>query len=138
VNNFSAFVDLVGLLESKGELHFGYELNDSDNEFDHYGPRIDSLAAAGQFIPLPTVANTWSRFTVDFKYFLTRQVGFGIGYLYEDLDIADWNTIDSNGSAGFTPPTGTPRIDYLGGLITGYGNRPYTGSTAYVRLLYRF
>ena len=30
------------------------------------------------------------------------------------------------------------RIDWLGGLMTGYGNRPYTGHTAFVRLLYRF
>jgi cysteine synthase len=31
-----------------------------------------------------------------------------------------------------------PRIDWLGALTTGYGNRPYTGNTGYVRLLYRF
>ena len=138
VTNIGAYVDILGLMESKADLHFGYELNDSDNEFDHYGPRVDSLAAAGQFIPLPTIANTWSRFTVDFKYFVTRQVGFGIGYLYEDLDITDYATIDTNGSVGFTPATGTPRIDYLGGLVTGYGNRPYTGNRVFARALYRF
>jgi hypothetical protein len=33
---------------------------------------------------------------------------------------------------------GTPRIDLLGELSTGYGNRPYAGNTAFVRLLYRF
>ena len=43
--------------------------------------------------------------------------------------------------AGYLPPppvTGDPRIDWLGGLITGYGNRPYTGHTASVRVIYRF
>ena len=38
----------------------------------------------------------------------------------------------------FKPVTGSPRIDYLGFLGTGYGNRPYKGSTAFVRLLYFF
>ena len=34
--------------------------------------------------------------------------------------------------------SGTSRIDYLGDISTGYGNRPFEGSTAFVRLLYRF
>ena len=33
---------------------------------------------------------------------------------------------------------GAPRIDYLGLISTGYGNRPYKGNTAFVRLLYLF
>jgi hypothetical protein len=31
-----------------------------------------------------------------------------------------------------------PRIDYLGEINTGYGNRPYTGNTAFMRVLYFF
>ena len=138
VNNLSAYADLVGLAHSKAELHFGYELNDSNNDYQHYGPRVESLAAAGQFIALPTIVNTWSRFTIDLRYFVTRQFGLGLGYLYENLDVTDWATIDTNGSVGFTPATGTPRIDYLGGLVTGYGNRPYTGNRVFIRALYRF
>lgn len=34
--------------------------------------------------------------------------------------------------------SGTSRIDYLGEISTGCGNRPFQGSTAFVRLLYRF
>ena len=138
VNNLSAYADLVGLAHAKAELHFGYELNDSNNDYQHYGPRIESLAAAGQFIALPTIVNNWSRFTIDLRYFVTRQLGLGLGYLYENLDVTDWATIDTNGSVGFTPATGTPRIDYLGGLVTGYGNRPYTGNRVFIRALYRF
>lgn len=62
----------------------------------------------------------------------------GVGYYFEKLDIADFNTIESEGPVGFAPQTEEPRIDWLGGLITGYGNRPYTGNTADIRLLYRF
>jgi hypothetical protein len=36
------------------------------------------------------------------------------------------------------PQTDTARIDWLGGLVTGYGNRPYTGQTGLVRLFYEF
>ncbi len=39
---------------------------------------------------------------------------------------------------GFTAATGVPRIDYLGFIGTGYGNRSYKGSTAFLRLLYFF
>jgi hypothetical protein len=38
---------------------------------------------------------------------------------------------------GLNAATGVPRIDWLGALMTGYGNRPYRAQTGYVRLLYR-
>lgn len=69
---------------------------------------------------------------------LTSNAGLGVGYFYEKLDIEDWATIDTNGAVLFTPATGEPRLDYLGGLLTGYGNRPYKGSVVHVRLLYLF
>jgi MtrB/PioB family decaheme-associated outer membrane protein len=138
VNTLLAYVDLLGLMEAKADVRVGYEMNDSDNAFLHYGPRIDSLAAAGQFIPLPTIVNEWRRFTVDFKYFVTPAVGIGAAYWYEDFDVEDWNTIDSAGPVGFYPADGNPRIDWLGGLMTGYGNRPYSGGRFFVRMLYRF
>ena len=96
------------------------------------------MLAAGSFIPLPNVVNEWNRFTVDLKYFLTPSVGVGVAYWYDKQEVTDWNTLDSNGPVGFTEATGIPRIDWLGGLMTGYGNRPYEGQTAFVRLLYRF
>lgn len=63
-------------------------------------------------------------------------MGLGFTWWYEKLDV--YAAIDANGSVGFTPETGTVRVDYLGGLITGYGARPYTGNTAFVRILYLF
>ncbi|HVG83124.1 MAG TPA: MtrB/PioB family outer membrane beta-barrel protein [Vicinamibacterales bacterium] len=145
VNTVTAYVDMLGLMQSKADLRVGYEMNDSDNNFDYYGPRIDSLTAAGQFIPLPNVVNDWRRFTVDLKYFVSAAVGIGVGYWYENFDVTDWNTLDfdsgnftGGGPVGFYPSTGTPRIDWLGGLMTGYGNRPYSGGRFFVRMLYRF
>ncbi len=122
---------------------------DSNNDFVHGGPRIQQLntntsvtgsaCSAGIsdcFIPLPAVTTTWSRLAADVKYFFTRTVGIGFAYWYERLDVADFATVDANGWVAFTPPTGTVRVDYLGGLMTGYGARDYRGNTASVCLLY--
>jgi hypothetical protein len=84
------------------------------------------------------VTNQWQRFTVDAKFYFTEKVGLGFGWWYEKLDVSDFGTIDTNGPVGFTDATGTPRIDYLGEINTGYGYRPYKGNTGTVRLLFRF
>jgi hypothetical protein len=132
VNNFNTFVDLPKLFGNKSDVRVSYDFSDSDNGFVFGGPRIASLAAVGQFIPLPNVTNTWHRFTADCSYFFQKQVGIAVGYWYEKFDVSDFATVDLPGAVG------TPRIDLLGELSTGYGNRPYTGNTAFVRLLYRF
>lgn len=138
VTTFMTYLDLVGLASAKADVRVSYEMNDSDNAFTFGGPRIPALKATNAFIPLPNVVNEWQRFTVDLKYFLTSSVGAGIGYAYDKQSITDWNTIDSNGPVGFTAATGIPRIDWLGSLRTGYGNRPYEGHRVFARLLYRF
>ena len=138
VNTLITYLDLLGLAQSKADVRFSYEMNDSDNAFTFGGPRIPSLQAAGQFIPLPNVVNEWNRFTIDVKYFFSPKVGVGVGYWFEQLDMSDWNTIDSNGPIGFSDATDIPRIDWLGGLATGYGNRAYDGNTFFVRALVRF
>jgi MtrB/PioB family decaheme-associated outer membrane protein len=137
VNNVNAYVNLSGLYK-EGELRVAWDFSDSDNAYLLGGPRTQSLAAAGQFIPMPNVTNRWNRVTVDYRIYVARNVGLGTGFWYEKLEISDFNTIDTNGPIGFAAATGVPRIDWLGGLMTGYGNRPYTGKTAFVRVLYRF
>jgi hypothetical protein len=132
----------------KTDIRFGYDYSDSDQAFVHGGPRVSpsvagSLAAVGQFIPLPNVTNTWNRATVDLKYAFSQKVGLGFSYYYEKFDVSDFATINSAGSqslpvASLGAQTDTPRIDYLGGLFTGYGNRPYKGQTGIVRVFYFF
>ena len=137
INNFGVYLDVTRAVRNT-DVRFAYNYSDSTNSFVHGGPRIASLTTAGQFIPLPDVDNTWHQVTADVTYYFVPRVGVGVGYYFEKLDIEDFNTIDTNGPGGFATPTGDPRIDWLGGLTLGYGNRPYTGSTVYVRLLYRF
>ena len=137
ISLFGAYVDILRALANT-DMRFAYDLTDSNNSFVHGGPRVAALTAVDQFIPLPDVDHTWHRLTADVQYFFSSRVGVGLGYYFDKLDIADYNTIDSEGPVGFAPQTGDPRIDWLGALTTGYGNRPYTGSTGYLRLLYRF
>jgi MtrB/PioB family decaheme-associated outer membrane protein len=137
INTFSVYLDLTRAVRNTN-IRFGYDLSDSNNVFLFGGPRIDSLAAANQFIPLPDVDNTWQRASVDAQYFLNNRVGIGVGWYFENLDVVDFNTLDTNGPIGFASETGDPRLDWLGGLTLGYGNRPYTGNTVQARVIYKF
>jgi len=137
INTITAFLDLRRAVRNT-DIRFSYDYSDSDNSFVHGGPRIAALTALNQFIPLPDVENAWHRAVADVQYFFTDRAGLGFGYYFEKLDIVDYTTIDTAGPVGFAPEAGDPRIDWLGGLMTGYGNRPYTGHTAFVRVIYRF
>jgi hypothetical protein len=161
VNTFSLFLNLVKALPGT-DIRIGYDYSDSNQAFIHSGPRIDALLApdntslrtagdtrpcttglASCFVAFPNVTNTWQRATFDFKYSITPKVGLGVSYWFEKLDIADFATMNTAGSAtlpvaSLGTQTNTPRIDWLGGLFTGYGNRPYKGQTGFVRVYYMF
>lgn len=138
VNNAQVYVTLVKAITNT-DLSLTYDYMDSDNSFVHSGPRIATLASLGQFSALPNVQNTWNRLTADLNYFVTRNVGFGLGYWYEKSDVDDWATVDQNGPVNaIGPATGTPGVAYLGELTLGYGSRPYKGSTGFFRILYVF
>jgi MtrB/PioB family decaheme-associated outer membrane protein len=137
IDTFSLYLELPRALRNT-DIRFGYDLSDSNNAFVFGGPRINSLAAANQFIPLPDVDNTWQRASVDVQYFLNSRVGIGVGWYFEDLDVVDFNTLDTDGPVGFASQTGDPRLDWLGGVTLGYGNRAYTGNTVQARVIYKF
>ena len=142
VNNFDLFLDLFKAIPNT-DLRIAYVFSDSDNSFVHGGPRIVALqnnailtpgdtkpcttGLTSCFEPLPNVTNTWQRLTADAKFFLSKKIDIGVSYWYEKLDVSDFATINN--------ADGTPRIDYLGGLTTGYGNRPYKGSTFFGRVI---
>ena len=84
------------------------------------------------FEPLPPITNTWHRVMVDLNYMFAAKFGIGAGLWYEKFDVSDYATVDAPSQPG------TPRLDYLGEIGTGYGNRPYRGTTAFLRLLYLF
>ena len=145
VNNASVYLDLLHVIK-QADIRFSYDYSDSNNSYLHSGPRIQELTtnvaltagaprpcAAGLttcFQPLPTITNKWQRLLVDLQYMFTQHAGLGVGYRFEKFNISDFATVDLQ--------PGTPRIDYLGGIYTGYGNRPYKANTAFVRILYFF
>ncbi len=129
VNTVTMNVDLIRALPNT-EVRLRYDWTDSDQGFLYAGPRIDALAAIGQFVPLPSVTNRWQRATVDLRYFMTTKVGFGVGYWYNKFDVSDYQTLDLS--------DGKPRIDYVGSLMLGYGYRPFNANTGFFRVFYLF
>jgi MtrB/PioB family decaheme-associated outer membrane protein len=131
VNNVTVYLNLLRAVKNT-DVRLSYDYMDSDNAFVMSGARIAALAAINQFEQLPNVTNTWKRAMADISYFFHKNVGVGVGYWYEKFDVNDFATIDLPGQPG------TPRIDYLGELSLGYANRPYKGSTGFLRILYVF
>ena len=131
VNNVDLYLDLPKLAR-KTSARLTWDFSNADNGFLFDGPRVASLAAAGQFIPLPDVTNNWNRIAADVQHFFVPKIGVGVDYWFERFRTVDFNTVDLPGQPG------APRIDYLGEINTGYGSRPYAGHTAFVRLLYLF
>ena len=148
ITNAGVWIDLIKALPNT-DIRFAYDFSDSDLEYTMYGPRIEQFKApdntairtagdsracstgvASCFIPLPNVTNTWSKVKFDLRHMFRPNMGLGLGYQYEKFEVVDFATTD------LTP--GEPRIDPLGAITTGYGNRPYTGSTAIVKLIYKF
>ncbi|MBX7187139.1 MAG: MtrB/PioB family outer membrane beta-barrel protein [Vicinamibacteria bacterium] len=158
VKTFTAYLNLLDVVK-KADIRATYEYSDSDQGFVHGGPRItamqnNSILTAGDsrpcatgltscFTALPNVTSTWQHLTIDFKYNASKKVGLGLTYWYEKFKIQDYATINTAGPqtlpvAALGPQTDTARIDWLGSLNTGYGNRPYTGNTFFVRMFYLF
>lgn len=142
VNTFTAYVDLIKALD-RTDIRAAYTYSDSDQAFVHGGPRIASLAAINQFVALPNVTNTWQQITLDVTYALSAKIGIGFFYMYEKFEVEDFATINTAGPqtlprSDLGAQTDTARIDWFGGLLTGYGNRPYKGQTGIVRVFYNF
>ncbi len=158
VNTFTAYLNLLDVIQ-KTEIRATYDYSDSDQGFLYGGPRIgamqnNSILTPGDarpcaatlpscFVALPNVTNTWQHFTVDLKYNASKKLGLGLTYWYEKFEVEDYATINTAGPqtlprTDLGPQTDIARMDWLGNIGTGYGNRPYTGSTVFVRMFYLF
>lgn len=148
VKNAGVWIDLLKAMPNT-DVRFAYNYSSSDNAFVYGGPRILAMLSPANaalrnpldaracstgitscFIPFPNVTNTWSQAKVDVKHMFRPTMGVGVGYQYEKLEIVDFATTNL--------ADGSPRMDPLGAITTGYGNRPYTGSTFTARLIYTF
>lgn len=145
VKNFGLFLDLPKALP-RTDIRLNYDQSTSDNEFLFGGPRIRALelnyaptpgdakacgatSTAPCFIPFAPVTNTWRQLSVDLTHMFNDRYGFSAGYSFDKLDIEDFATTNL--------ADGSPRIDPLGSITTGYGNRPYAGQELTLRVIYR-
>ncbi|MBI2407455.1 MAG: MtrB/PioB family outer membrane beta-barrel protein [Gemmatimonadetes bacterium] len=148
ITSAGVWVDLIQALP-RTDVRFAFNFSDSDLEYNYNGPRVEAMknpdnaalrdprdaracsgTIASCFIPWPNVTNSWSQVKVDLRHMFKDNLGIGLGYRYEKFEVVDFATTD------VTP--GEPRMDPLGAITTGYGNRPFTGSTAVVKLIYKF
>jgi hypothetical protein len=145
VKNAGLFLDLIKALPNT-DVRFSYDYSKSDNAFLFSGPRIQELSTNTFLTPgdakpcatgltscfeaLPDVTNKWQQMKVDVKHMFTAKIGVGVGVWYEKFDIVDFATTNLS--------DGTPRMDPLGEISTGYGNRPYKATTGMARLIYQF
>ena len=152
VKTAGVYLDLAKALPNT-DIRLAYNYSNSDNALDMNGPRINALITNGAsnlsagdtkpctalvngvvavpcFIPVPNVTNNWTQLKLDVKHMFKPNMGVGFGYQYEKLNIVDFATTNL--------ADGSPRMDPLGAITTGYGNRPYTGSTIVAKLIYMF
>ncbi len=146
VKNLGLSIDLIKALPNT-DVRLNYDRSQSDNGFLYSGPRIQELSTnvaltpgdglpcgnnstAPCFAQFPDITNTWQQFKVDLKHMFNAKYGLRAGYSYEKLDIVDFATTNL--------ADGTPRIDPLGAITTGYGNRPYKGQTFMLQVMYMF
>jgi hypothetical protein len=146
VKNYGLAVDLLKAV-AQTDIRLSYDRSESDNEFVYGGPRIQELitnvaltagdglpcgtgSTAGCFAQFPNVTNDWQQFRVSVTRTFGKKLGVGLGYSYEKFDVVDFTTTNL--------ADGSPRIDPLGMISTGYGSRPYKGQLFSAQLSYIF
>jgi hypothetical protein len=148
VTNASFWIDLIQALP-KTDIRFSYDFSDSDLLYDMNGPRVEAMKAPDNtalrnpldsrpcatgitscFIPWPNVTNSWTQMKLDIRHMMRPNLGLGLGFRYQKLDVVDFNTLDN--------ADGTPRFDSNGLIGTGYGNRPFDGTTIIAKVIYKF
>lgn len=133
-------VDTIGVnfglnkVIAKTDINIGYDYSKSDQAFAYSGPRIDTLAATmtaygPNFQPLPNVFNKLQGAFADVKYYISPKIAVGVNYLFQKFDVNDFQTSGLNGYNQYDP---------IGGLIMGYGWRPYKANVGGVRVIYMF
>jgi len=78
---------------------------------------------------LPEVFSQFNRLTSDFTYAVNSRVSIGFSYWFEDYDVRDF-TLDADANEDLVKSGSV--------LLLGYLYRPYTASTYWGRIIFRF
>jgi MtrB/PioB family decaheme-associated outer membrane protein len=154
VDTIYAYVDLPKLIP-RATVRYSFDWMDGANDIT-YGLRPDqTIFTTVPLLQLPGSSQTTTRSNVDVNYRMTKRLGAGFGWYYEDYQISDWGWNDCgivcSGGTPTVKPSPTTTVDgpvlnppnqagtsaqFLS--LLRYVYRPYTGNTVYVRLRYFF
>ncbi len=149
-----AYVDLLQIIP-KVDVKYTFDWMYGANDIT-YGLRPDqTIFTTVPLIQLPGSSQDTKRSMVDVMYRLSKRLGAGLGWYYENYEVHDWGWNDCGTvCSGGTPtvaPSPTMTVDgltlnppgqagtsaqYLS--LLRYVYRPYSGNTVYVRLRYFF
>jgi hypothetical protein len=137
VHSVLAYLDIKKLGE-KVDLRFSYDYNRSRSEYTYQtGPDVERTLPEDVVPPtstlpppdqLPLVKSDLYRGTTDVVYALSRRVGIGVTYWYEQWKVEDF-TLDIEAN---------PQLVRQQAVLLGYLYRPYTANTVFGRLIVRW
>jgi hypothetical protein len=133
-----SLIFLVGLtrLNDRVDVQLSYDFNRARAFYEYgTGPVADRTLPEGVVAPslptpeaLPPTLSQLHRATTDLTYWVTRRLGVGGSYWFEDFQVKDF-TLDVES---------TPNLVRGSTMLLGYLYRPYTANTVWGRLVYRW
>jgi hypothetical protein len=122
IDSITANADLLQLFP-KTEIRLQVDANRSRDRYVFGLPAGSPLPPPAQWTP---IVNSWQSATADVRYMVTAHFAIGAMYWYERYRVDDF-------ARG---PAELDRLDLPGGVYLGYGFRPYTANSAWVRAMY--
>ena len=128
-------VDLIKAIP-KTDVRYAFDWMSGVNDITYgLAPNQTIFVAPAQLRQLPEASHEIRRSTLDVMYYLSRRLGVGLGWIYDDYKVDDWawnqDTINGIMLNPTSQPGGTQFFN-----VTRYLYRPYTGNTVMARLRY--
>jgi len=127
----------VAKIADKVDLQFSYDFNHARAVYEYVAGAVANRTLPEETVltttlppptALPTVKSDLGRGTVDLMYDLTTHIGIGVSWWYEQYRVTDF-TLDAEAN---------PELARGQAVLLGYLYRPYTGNTAWGRMIYRW
>lgn len=135
VDSVYVYLDLLKALP-KTDIRYAYDWMNGVNDIT-YGLRPDqTIFTTVPLAQLPEATQEIKRSMLDVMYRISRRLGAGIGWQYENYSVNDWawNQTTVNGLALNPGPSQPGGQQFF--ATTRYLYRPYKGNTVFLRLRY--
>ena len=129
--------DFLKVNGSKFDVALSYDFSKSRATYDYTTGAVEDRTLPEEIVidttlppptALPPTLSQINRATVDVMYALTARVGIGVSVWYEDYKVEDF-TLDAEANQNLARGST---------LLMGYLYRPYTATTVWARMLYRW